>query len=98
MTTPDAYQPADVSRPLLETTCGSVLRDAAARNPEVPTLLRTRPAHRYPGSTGRAGSAWAPNVPEWNLLQFGTALAGLTVLRRWGQPGSSWSRRCAATR
>ena len=28
-----AYQPADVSRPLLEATCGSVVRDGAARYP-----------------------------------------------------------------
>ncbi len=57
MTTPDAIQPADVSWPLLETTCGSVLRDATARYPEVPartedaalaglTLVTVNPLYR----------------------------------------------------
>ena len=97
-----AYQPADRSRPLLETTCGSVLRDAAARCPDVPALVEgvPDPAERrrwtYAGLLGEAErvarallsrfdpgervAVWAPNVPEWIQLQFGAALAGLTLV------------------
>ena len=97
-----AYQPAEVSLPLLETTCGSVLRDAAARYPEVPALVEGVPdpaARRrwtYAGllddaeraaralllrfDPGERVAVWAPNLPEWILLQFGAALAGLTLV------------------
>ena len=98
----EAYQPAEVSLPLLETTCGSVLRDAAARYPEVPALVEGVPdpaARRrwtYAGllddaeraarallsrfDPGERVAVWAPNLPEWILLQFGAALAGLTLV------------------
>ena len=98
----EAYQPADVSRPLLETTCGGVLRDAAARYPDIPALVEgvPNPARRRRWTyaellddaeraarallarfdLGERVAVWAPNLPEWILLQFGAALAGLTLV------------------
>jgi fatty-acyl-CoA synthase len=97
-----AYWPAtEGASGLLETTIGSVLRDAAARAPGKTALIE--------GDAGRAGrrwtyaelladaeraaralltrftpgervAVWAPNSPEWVILEFAAALAGLTLV------------------
>src|ERR1700728_2693625 len=69
-----AYWPARMSATgILETTIGSVLRDAAGRAPDhVALLTRFTPGMRV--------AVWAPNRPEWVILEFGAALAGLTLV------------------
>ena len=113
-----AYWPADTSVPLLETTIGSILRDAAARAPDTIALIEGGP-HAAPGGTvdggpGRAPdggrrrrwtyaglladaeraaralltrfgpgeriAVWSANSPEWIILDFGAALAGLILV------------------
>jgi fatty-acyl-CoA synthase len=97
-----SYQPADSSRPVLETTVGGVLREAAERAASVLALVEGTPdrgrRRRWTYDDLLAGServarallgrfapgervaVWAPNLPEWVLLEFGTALAGLTLV------------------
>src|SRR5689334_19258659 len=64
----NSYWPADTSMPVLETTVGGVVREAAARA----LASRFGPGERV--------AVWAPNLPEWILLEFGAALAGLTLV------------------
>ena len=101
--TPSAsYQPADSSRPVLETTVGGVLREAAERGADVVALVEGTPdpssrrrwsyADLLAASEGVARALlgrfapgervamWAPNSPEWLLMEFGAALAGLTLV------------------
>jgi fatty-acyl-CoA synthase len=97
-----SYWPADTAEPILETTVGSVLRDAAARAADITALVEGVPdpaarrrwtygelldqaegvARALLGrfSPGERVAVWANNLPEWVLLEFGAALAGLTLV------------------
>jgi fatty-acyl-CoA synthase len=88
--------------PVLETTVGGVLREAAERAAGAAALVEgsADPRERRRWSYGdlladseRVARAllgrfapgdrvavWAPNCPEWVLLEFGAALAGLTLV------------------
>ena len=95
----ESYLPADTSQPVLETTVGSVLGEAAETNPdwlglvsgttdndqrrrwrfseiaeETEQIARALLARFNPGERI---AVWAPNLPEWVLLQFGVGMAGL---------------------
>lgn len=102
ITPPAACQPADSSRPVLETTVGGVLREAAERAAGTVALVEGAPEpglrRRWTYSDllaaservarallgrfapGERVAVWAPNSPEWLLLEFGAALAGLTLV------------------
>lgn len=102
MTLPQwSYVPADTSAPVLETTVGGVLKDAAKQYPDVTALVEgtgEASARRWTYSelltdaerVARALSArfekgervavWAPNIPEWVLLEFGAGLAGVVLV------------------
>jgi fatty-acyl-CoA synthase len=93
---------ADRSEPVLETTVGSVLREAAESDPDRVGLVASGPdidsCRRWSFSElleeseevarallgrfqpGEHVAVWAPNLPEWNLLQFGMGLAGLVLV------------------
>jgi fatty-acyl-CoA synthase len=97
-----SYQPADSSRPVLETTVGGVLREAAERAAGTVALVEgvADPALRRRWSyadllaaservarallgrfaPGERVAVWAANRPEWLLMEFGAALAGLTLV------------------
>jgi fatty-acyl-CoA synthase len=97
-----SYWPADTSEPILETTVGSILRDAAARTADLPALVEGVPdptarrrwtygelldqAERVARALlgrfapGERVAVWANNIPEWVLLEFGAALAGMTLV------------------
>ena len=97
-----SYQPADSSRPVLETTVGGVLREAAERAAGTVALVegtadpglrrRWSYADLLAASEGVARAllgrfarservaVWAANCPEWLLMEFGAALAGLTLV------------------
>jgi fatty-acyl-CoA synthase len=109
-----AYWPADTSAPLLETTIGSSLRDAATRAPDKVALIDGAPGGASNGDSdgGPAGAlrrrwtyaellaeaeraaralltlfapgervaVWSANSPQWVILDFGAALAGLTLV------------------
>ncbi len=88
--------------PVLETTVGGVLRDAAERAAGTIALVEgtadrrerrrwsytelladaERVARALLGrfAPGERVAVWAPNCPEWVLLEFGAALAGLTLV------------------
>jgi acyl-CoA synthetase (AMP-forming)/AMP-acid ligase II len=88
--------------PVLETTVGGVLRQAAERAAGTAALVegtadpRERRRWSYAGlladservarallgrfAPGERVAVWAPNCPEWVLLEFGAALAGLTLV------------------
>ena len=103
----ESYLPADTSRPVLEWTCGDVLRRAAGAVPERVALAevadepltgadRTDRRWTYAElladaehaaawlaarfSPGEHVAVWAPNVPEWVVLQYGASLAGLVLV------------------
>jgi fatty-acyl-CoA synthase len=99
----ESYWPADQSVPVLETTVGGVLREAAARFGSADALVEGTPdlpddrrrwtfdelladAERVAGALlerfqpGERVAVWAPNIPEWVLLEFGAALAGIVVV------------------
>ncbi|HUQ00754.1 MAG TPA: AMP-binding protein [Aeromicrobium sp.] len=99
----ESFWPADQSVPVLETTVGGVLRDAAARHGGSDALVEGTPdlpedrrrwtfddllvdAERVAGALlqrfepGERVAVWAPNIPEWVLLEFGAALAGIVVV------------------
>ncbi|MGW4032098.1 AMP-binding protein [Streptomyces sp. NPDC004838] len=97
-----SFWPADTGRPVLETTCGTVLRDAATTVPNTVALAEFVP----PGLPGRQWTyrdllqdaeraaswlqerftpgervaVWAPNLPEWVILQYGAGLAGIVLV------------------
>ena len=97
-----SYWPADRSEPVLETTVGGVLRDAAVQAPDVTALVEGGPdaakrrrwtyaellheaelaafalAGRF--EPGERVAVWAPNIPEWVVLEFALGLAGLTLV------------------
>ena len=97
-----SYWPADPSEPVLETTVGSILHDAASRAPDQlaaiawglePGSRRTwtfdqllRDARRTARALlarfepGEHVAVWAPNLPEWLLLELGAGLAGLVIV------------------
>ena len=94
--------PADHSTPVLDTTVGDVLRQAAQQAPDQVGLVAAWPGeavrrrwtfadlladaeHTARALLGRFEpgervAVWAPNLPEWVLLQYGAALAGLTLV------------------
>ena len=94
--------PAETSTPVLETTIGDLLREAAAQDPDRPALIagvpdpaaRTRltyaetlaAAERVASALlgrfepGQRIAVWAPNTIEWILLEYGAALAGMTLV------------------
>ena len=97
-----SYWPADTSEPILETTVGGVLREAAARAADAPALVAGTPdpagrlrwtfgqllteaeqaARALLGrfEPGERVAVWAPNIPEWIVLEFAAALARLTLV------------------
>ena len=97
-----SYWPADTSQPVLETTVGGVLREAAAAGPDMLAMVGgvPDPAQRrrwtYAQLLAEAEQAaralttrfapgeriavWAPNLPEWIVLEFAAALAGLVLV------------------
>ncbi len=97
-----SYMAADVSRPVLETTVGGVLREAAELDPDtiglvscdtdIDSCTRLRFSELLEESEavaralltrfdpGEHVAVWAPNLPEWVLLQFGMGLAGLVLV------------------
>jgi fatty-acyl-CoA synthase len=98
----ESYWPADRTEPVLETSCGGVLRTAAERAPDAVALVAgvpdpaarrrlsyaelltqaERAARALLGrfAPGERVAVWAPNLPEWIILQFGAALAGVTLV------------------
>ncbi len=91
-----ASWPADTSDEVRETTVGSILRDAAASAEDAPAMVAGGRRWTYgqllqeAETTARALAArfepgeriavWAPNIPEWVVLEFGAALAGLVLV------------------
>ena len=95
MTLTTSYWAADDSDAVRETTVGGMLRDAAAQAPGMPDpagrarwtyaeLLsdaeRVARALLTRFEPGEHVAVWAPNVPEWVLLQYGAALAGMVLV------------------
>ena len=105
VTTPtlsESYYPADQSEPVLDTTVGGILRDAAQAVPDQPALIGGHPdpaqrrrwtygelledaercARALLGrfAPGERVAVWAPNIPEWEVVEFGAALAGLILV------------------
>src|SRR5438309_5511114 len=98
----ESYYPADQSEPVLDTTVGGILRDAARAVPDQPALIGGHPdpaerrrwtygellddAERCARALlarfepGERVAVWAPNVPEWEVVEFGAALAGLILV------------------
>jgi fatty-acyl-CoA synthase len=84
----ESYCPAQTDQALLDTTVGSVLRDAAARSPVAPALHEVDAdgelARRWTYAELLADSeriaVWAPNIPEWVIAEFALGLAGLTLV------------------
>lgn len=97
-----SYVPADTTVPILETTVGGVLREAAATWPDRPALIegiedsasrrrwtfgelladaeKVAKALAAEFEPGERVAVWAPNIPEWILLEFGAALAGVVLV------------------
>jgi len=98
----ESYWPATTEIPLLPTTCGSVLRDAARTMPDHVALIdaegppgarrrwtyaalldaaeHTAQALLLRSVPGSHVAVWAGNSPEWIILQFGLALAGMVMV------------------
>jgi len=97
-----SYWPADTSEPVLETTVGGVLREAAASGPDMLAMVAGVPdpalrrrwtyaellaeaeqaarALTARFAPGERVAVWAPNVPEWIVLEFAAGLAGLVLV------------------
>ncbi|MDX1382547.1 MAG: AMP-binding protein [Thermoanaerobaculia bacterium] len=95
-----SYVPADTSSPVLETTVGGILREAAAKAPDTVALVEGVPGERRRWTyaellrdaerVARALAArfekaervaiWAPNIPEWVLVEYGAGLAGVVLV------------------
>ena len=98
----ESYVPADTSQPVLETTVGSILRQAAAEAPDRLALVEggtsLAAARRWTYAEllrdaetvarglaarfekGERVAVWAPNIPEWILLEYGAGLAGVVLV------------------
>jgi fatty-acyl-CoA synthase len=97
----ESYVPADESTPVLETTVGSILREAAALCPDQLALVEgisdegrrhwtyaellaeaEKVAHALAArfEKGERVAVWAPNVPEWVVLEFAAGLAGVVLV------------------
>ena len=96
----ESYVPADTSSPVLETTVGGILREAAARAPDQVALIEGVPGERRSWTyaelladaervaralaarfaKGDRVAVWAPNIPEWVLLEYGAGLAGVVLV------------------
>ena len=96
----ESYVPADTSSPVLETTVGGILREAAARAPDRVALIEGVPGERRSWTyaelladaervaralaarfaKGDRVAVWAPNIPEWVLLEYGAGLAGVVLV------------------
>ena len=98
----ESYTPATEEAPVVETTVGQLLRDAAARWPDRTALIEadvagalglrwTYAALRHEAerlalalasryAPGERICVWAPNLPEWVILEYAAALAGLTLV------------------
>jgi acyl-CoA synthetase (AMP-forming)/AMP-acid ligase II len=93
--------PADNSRPVLDMSVGTLLREAAAEVPDRQALVSVAPdrapltwsyadmlsdaEHAAAWLLGRFQvgdhlAVWAPNLPEWIVLQYGAALAGMVLV------------------
>jgi len=97
-----SYWPADTSEPILQTTVGGVLREAAAAGPDMLAMVGGVPDPAQRGrwtyaellaeaeqaaralttrfAPGERVAVWAPNLPEWVILEFAAALAGLVLV------------------
>ncbi len=96
----ESHVPVDTSSPVLETTVGGILRDAAAKAPDQTALIEGVPGARRAWTyaelladaervaralaarfeKGDRVAVWAPNIPEWVLLEYGAGLAGLVLV------------------
>jgi len=98
----ESHYPADQSEPVLDTTVGGILREAAEAVPDEPALIGGHPdpaqrrrwtygelledAERCARALlgrfdpGERVAVWAPSMPEWEVVEFGAALAGLTLV------------------
>src|SRR3954468_16702637 len=98
----ESHYPADQSEPVLDTTVGGILREAAEAVPDELALIggHPDPAERRRWTYAellddaeRCGRAllgrfapgeriavWAPSIPEWEVVEFGAALAGLILV------------------
>ena len=105
-----SYWPADTSRPVLRTSIGAALSQAASLCPDRLAIVEVVP-QGVPSAVGASATdrtwtyaqllddarrcaswlranfafgdricVWAPNVPEWIVLQYGAALAGVTLV------------------
>jgi fatty-acyl-CoA synthase len=97
-----SHFPPEPSEPVLDSTVGGVLREAAAAVPDAVALVEGSPdpasrrrwtfaellrdaeraAHalRHRFEPGEHVAMWAPNIPEWVIVEFGAALAGVTLV------------------
>src|SRR5689334_16018616 len=91
-----SYLPANRSVPVLEATVGEALRQAATAYGSRVALVEALPSGggrrwNYQDllgagllldlfEPGERVAVWAANCPEWVLLEFGAALAGLTLV------------------
>src|SRR5436305_3653325 len=97
-----SYWPAGDSEPILDTTVGGILREAARAAPDVVAMVEgsadagkrrrwtyaelLRDAERAAAALGarfepgERVAIWAPNLPEWVILEFAMGLAGLTLV------------------
>jgi fatty-acyl-CoA synthase len=89
MTLTKAYWPADTTVPVLETTVGGVLRAAAADSPDAlamvgglpdPAARRRWTFRELLADAESAAWALAARFPEWIVLEYGAALAGLSLV------------------
>jgi fatty-acyl-CoA synthase len=97
-----SHFPPDTSEPVLDTTVGGILREAAAAVPDAVALVEGAPdpsarrrwtyaelldsaeraafALRSRFEPGEQVAIWAPNIPEWVVVEFAAALAGVTLV------------------
>ncbi|GAC1589024.1 MAG: AMP-binding protein [Acidimicrobiales bacterium] len=97
-----SYRPADESEPVIETTVGDLLRNAAAAAPDRTALVagatdaadrrrwtyaellvdaeRAARALLSRFEPGERIAVWAPNLPEWVILELAAGLAGLVLV------------------
>jgi fatty-acyl-CoA synthase len=98
----EACFPAQTDTPILTTTVGGVLREAAAKGRDKVALVECdvagqlrrqwtygellAEAERLAGAlltryrVGERICVWAPNIPEWVILEYAAGLAGLTLV------------------